>query len=107
MQPPSSSGFRRPAVLVPIALITGLLATGLACNTTPAPILPPGTPDCVTTCEMAWPCGATLENDLAQCIATCNDIEHEAYRACVYTVDCSVMADCKLYAPDPPPDDEG
>lgn len=82
-----------------IGLFTAaLVVVGTACGGGEF-VLPPGTPDCRTVCEMAWPCGGVLANDLDTCIATCNDNDDELYRACVYQTECDQMADCKLYAP--------
>ncbi len=89
-----------PHKLLALAL---LLSLELACDYDRTPPIPPGTPDCITICEMAWPCGAVLQNDLDTCMATCDDNEHQAYRGCVYrNADaCDLMANCKVYAPAP------
>lgn len=84
-------------LLVPAVLVTGLLA----CDFDRTPPIPPGTPDCTTICEMAWPCGGVLQNDLPACIEACDDNVHQAYRGCVYRNqdDCDALANCKVYAP--------
>lgn len=92
-----------------LAFFTAVLTTVFACDYDRTPPIPPGTPDCTTICEMAWPCGGVLQNDLDACVASCDDNEHQAYRACIYQQECEVMPDCKLYAPpipEPAEDDE-
>ncbi len=82
-------------------LATGALTVGalLACSPDRSPDVPPGTPGCQETCETAWPCGGTLENDLQACIDNCDDETHGTYRVCVAETECEEMFECKASAP--------
>lgn len=87
-----------------LGMLAAVLGALFACDYDRTPPIPPGTPDCTTICEMAWPCGGVLQNDLDACVASCDGREHESYRACIYTHSCDVMPECKVYAPAIPED---
>lgn len=82
-----------------LALVASGFLALLACSPDRSPSEPDGTPDCATACNDAWACGGVLENDLDQCIALCDEEEHQDYRICVFETACETMNDCKRYGP--------
>lgn len=91
----------RTTALASIA-VTLLLQLGCGPDRTlPGADVPEGTPSCEEACNLAWPCGGVLENDLETCVAVCDDAsDNDAdYRICVNETACEDMGDCKVYGP--------
>lgn len=89
-----------------LSLVAGGILVLLACSPDRTPKEPDGTPDCQTACNDAWECSGVLENDLDQCLALCDEEEHQDYRICVFETSCEEMPSCKVYGPSPSPADD-